>query len=115
MGITGYTSLSLREKDYKRIRKEFDKTVVDDLDHNSFTQWATNILENAVNRTGKLKLKFPHLSVIKVFTNGLVIEDSKNNAVVKVTMSGKDIICSDSGKNFESYLLYASLHPMFWR
>jgi len=115
MGLSGYTSLSINEKRYDKIRREFDRTIVNDLDSGSFTQWATEILETAVTRVGKLKSIFPNLSVVKISGNGLVIEDFKNNTVVKVTMSGKDITCSDTGKNFESYILYASLHPMFWR
>ena len=46
MGRSGYTSLSLPQDDYKLIRAKFDKT---DIPY-SFTVWATDILDAALER-----------------------------------------------------------------
>ena len=113
MGKSGYTSVTIHEKKYKKIRSSFDKHIKKDIEK-TFTGWVTDLMENSLDRTMKLKTMFPHLSVIKILTHGLVIEDSKNNIVVKVVMNGKNITCSDSSKQSENYILYATLHPHFW-
>ena len=79
----------------------------------SLTNWATKLLENSLDRMEYLKTKFPSYSVIKVLDNGLVIDDSKNDTVVKVVMNGNIIKCSDTGKESGNYILYTTLHPEF--
>ena len=112
MGISGYTSLSIAQDKYKKIRKDFDKIIRPDTD-DTFTAWATSILESNITRMGYLKEIFPNLSVIKVIENGLVIDDLKNDTIVKVTMVNNKIKCSHTGKDADTYILYATMHPEF--
>ena len=96
----------------KAIKKRYEKIIKPETGH-SLTKWATKILEDSITREEYLKSKFPHYSVIKVLDNGLVIDDSKNDTVVKVVMNENNIKCSDTGKESNSYILYATLHPGF--
>ena len=112
MGLSGYTSLSINQNRYKKIRNRFDKIVAGGTDV-TFTMWATNIIESGVDRIDYLKKKFPDLSVIKVINNGLIIEDLKNDIVTKVVMADDIISCSHKGKEADSYILFVTLHPEF--
>jgi len=112
MGISGFTSLSIDQVKYKKIRNTFDKIVKSDTEK-SFTQWATKVIEINLARSKYLKQIFPDLAVIKVIENGLVIEDLKNNNIVKVTMNDNKMTCSHKGKEAEMYILYTTLHPEF--
>ena len=67
-----------------------------------------------IDRTKKLTLLFPNLSIVKIMEHGLVIEDSKTGNVIKVFVKGKTIVCSDKSKLSDEYILYATLHPQFW-
>ncbi len=112
MGLSGFSSLSIEENRLKSIKKRFEKIIKPDTG-GSLTQWATKILENNLDRAEYLKKRFPNYSVIKIIENGMVIDDSKKDTVVKITMIDNKIKCSDSSKESESYILYATLHPEF--
>lgn len=112
MGISGFTSLSIDQIKYKKIRSTFDRIVKSDTEK-SFTQWATKVIESNLAKSIYLKKTFPDLSVIKAIDNGLVIEDLKNNIIAKVTINDNKMICSHKGKEAESYMLYTTLHPEF--
>jgi hypothetical protein len=112
MGLSGFSSLSIEENRLKNIKKRYEKTIKPETG-DSLTKWATKILEDSITREEYLKSRFPNYSVIKVLDNGLVIDDSKNDTVVKVVINGNNIKCSDSGKESDSYILYATLHPGF--
>jgi len=112
MGLSGFSSLSIEENRLKIIKKRFDKIIKPDTG-GSLTQWATNLIEINLDRSEYLKKRFPNYSVIKILENGLVIDDSKNDTIVKVTMNGNKIKCSGNNTNSESYILYATLNPEF--
>jgi len=112
MGISGHTSVSMNQKRYDKMHPKFIKHIQVDKSP-SYTAWITDLAENAINRVIELKSLFPNLSVVKILSHGLVIEDSKNDNVIKVIMKGKKITCSDSSSSYEDYVLYATLHPQF--
>ena len=112
MGISGHTSVSMNQQRFNKMHPKFSKHIQVD-NSPSYTAWITDLAENGISRVIELKSLFPNLSVIKILNHGLVIEDLKNDNVVKVIMKGKKITCSDSGSNFEDYVLYATLHPSF--
>lgn len=112
MGLSGHTSVSMNQKRYDKMHPKFVRHIQEDKKP-TFTQWITDLAENGIERVILLKSMYPHLSIVKILTHGLVIEDSKNNTVAKVVMSGKTITCSVSGKNSENYIIYATLHPSF--
>ena len=113
MGISGYTSVTIHGEKYKKIRADFDKHIKDKIDR-TFTGWVTDLMENSIDRAVKVKAMFPHLAVVKVLEHGLIIEDLKNDAVVKVVIKDKKLVCTDSSEKAQQYILYASLHPQFW-
>ena len=112
MGLSGYTSMSIKDTRYKKIRKDYDKIIGPDT-KDTFTTWGTRALELNLARIDYLKKTFPDLAIIKVTENGVVIEDSKNDTVAKITLKNGKPVCSHKGKEAESYLLYATLHPNF--
>jgi len=107
MGRSGYTSLSIEEKVYAKMRRLWDNNLLNETDL-SFTQWHTKVVMNSIDKAKFLKDKFPHLKVIKVIDKGLIIEDSKKNEFVKVILKGTKL---DSNKEGDEYLLFAALHP----
>ncbi len=110
MGRSGYTSLSLEEKQYTRIRKKFDRHYDGD---QKFTPYVTGLIEDALDRLAYLNDNFPTITVVKVIENGLLIEDSRRkDDVIKVALQGKKIVCSDD-KDPQRYITYATLHPEF--
>ena len=111
MGKSGYTSLSIDEKRYTRMRKNFDVAVQPETD-STYTSWHCDVVESAIDRVKFLHASFPNLSLVKVVSNGIVIDDSKTDDVIKVSVHGKKIVCSDS-KNPEKYIQFALLHPEF--
>lgn len=112
MGISRYTSLSIHEDRFKKIKKGYEKVITPETD-DTLTAWATKALESNLSRMDYLKKTFPNLSIIKVTENGLVIEDSKKDIVAKIIINDDKITCSHKGKETESYILYVTLHPQF--
>ena len=109
MGRSGYTSLSLEEKLYAKIRKKFDRHYDGD---EKFTPYVSGLIEASLDRLAYLNYNFPTLSVVKVLDNGLLIEDSRRkDDIIKVTIQGKKIVCSDDKD--PRYTIYATLHPEF--
>ena len=109
MGKSGYTSLSIEEKRYARMRRDFDNIVETE---KTYTQWHCDVTEAALDRLKFLGQKYPDLSLVKIIPNGIVIDDSKNDDVVKVIMKDKKIVCSEK-KDPERYIQFALLHPEF--
>ena len=110
MGKSGYTSLSIEEKRYDKLRRNFETTIDTDL---TFTKWTMGVLEGNIARMDFLNKTYPDYSVIKPLEHGIVINDSKTDRIVKVTMIKGKITCSDNSKNSENYIRYALLHPQF--
>ena len=107
MGRSGYTSLSIEEKIYDKIRRRWDSYVFNKTDL-TFTQWHTMIVLNNIDKIKFLKNNFPHLKFVKVIENGLVIEDTKKKKFVQVILNGKKLHSNIIG---DEYLLFAALHP----
>tara|TARA_Y100001936_G_C15452163_1_gene349639 strand:- start:169 stop:513 length:345 start_codon:yes stop_codon:yes gene_type:complete len=112
MGRSGYTSLSIQQDEYSRIRKKWDR-YVDPTTDLKFTPWAQSTIEGGIERIKFLESAFPNISVVKIIEKGIVLDDKKKNDVVKVWVQGKKIVCSDKSKDAESYILYAVMHPEF--
>ncbi len=91
------------------MRRAFNAGVDTEL---TYTQWHCDVVESAFDRLKFLKTSFPNLSMIKIIPHGIVIDDSKTGDVVKVTVNGKNIVCSEE-KNSEKYIQYALMHPEF--
>ena len=107
MGRSGYTSLSLQQDDYSRIRDKFDRSVDSDY---TFTVWATSIIENSIDRIRLLKKIYPDYTLLKVAKDGAYIEDKKSGDVAKVSYQNKKFVCSQT-KDKESLIIFAALHP----
>ena len=75
MGKSGYTSLSLNEKDYARLRRSWDDIIQTDL---TFTSWATDVLVTGIARVEKLNKLFPGMEYVGPVSNGVVIKDGKD-------------------------------------
>ena len=107
MGKSGYTSLSIQDERYARMRRTFNTVVKTE---STYTKWHCDVVESALGRLKFLKSTFPNLSMIKIIPHGIVIDDSETGDVVKVTVNGKNIVCSEE-KNSEKYIQYALMHP----
>lgn len=106
VGKSGYTSLSIEEKRYARLRRSFD-TIVDT--DKSFTVWAIDVLDSAVDREGKINQMFPGLKYIGKTSKGIVIQDHAD--IIEITV-GKNFTCSVD-KGLCNHILFTVMHPEF--
>ena len=106
MGKSGYTSLSLEEKRYAKLRRNFDTTISTD---QTFTTWATDVLEAAINREARIEQLFPGLKFIGHSSKGVIIQDHSD--IVQIT-TGKVFTC-DKDKGICKHILFTALHPSF--
>ena len=97
-GWTKYTNLSVREKDYKRLRRMFETHYAGSL---QWIDWLASMTESMILRYDILKKRYPHLKLV-ASSSGFIIEDTKNNKLVKVT---------DKLDVEPEYLMFALLHP----
>jgi hypothetical protein len=104
-----YGSFSIKKERYAKIRREFETSVDTD---DSFTEWYTKMIEAGLARARFLKKNFPDLKIVKAIPNGVIIDDSKRNDVVKVFANHGKISCS-SENNKEQYIIFACLSPEF--
>lgn len=109
MGKSGYTSLSLDEKKYSRLRKNWDQ-VIGKTSDDSFTVWATTVLEQAIDRTSLVESLFPNYTWIGKTDNGCVIKDK--NTVVEVKWVKNKLVCSVDSE-ICSHCIYAALNSKF--
>lgn len=99
-GWTKYTNLSVKEKDYKRLRRMFETHYTGSL---QWIEWLTAMTESMVLRYDILKKRYPHLKLV-ASQAGFIIEDTKNKKIVKVeNLDGTE----------PEYLMFALLHPEF--
>lgn len=111
MGRSGYTSLSIEEKRYARIRRSFETTVTTE---KTFTVWAMETLENAISKEAKLKKSFGNLHYVGNTSNGCIIEDKGDLVEINVSGSvGKYSLACSQDKNICNHVLFAVLHPNF--
>ena len=111
MGRSGYTSLSIEEKRYAKMRRKFEKVI--GTESKTFTVWCADIIDSGIERVNFLEKAYPNYTVVKITGNGFFIDDSKKVDVIKVTVQNKKVICSDKSKDSQNYILYASMHPEF--
>ena len=104
-----YTGLSIEDKRYDRIRREFDSIVSKSTDL-TFTEWSIRTLESSVTRIGIISKMFPRLKLINFDSSVIIIDDTEKNIAVKVYWNDQSIDCSvQEGK--DRYILFAMLHP----
>ncbi len=104
MGRSGYTSLSISQKEYSKLRRAFDSTIDTD---QTFTVWAMSVLESAIIRERKLKSLFPGLKFVGKTSNGVIIQDKKEIIEVKNNLTCK----VDNG--LCDHILFCCIHPEF--
>jgi len=103
MGKSGYTSLSLNEKEYANLRRSWDKIVQTD---QTFTTWATDVLFNGVARVEKLNKLFPGFEYVGKIKSGVIIKDKNDLIEVRGLKCNKD-------KGLCDHVLFACIHPNF--
>ena len=109
MGKSGYTSLSLDETRYSKLRKSWDNIVGKDTD-DTFTVWATTVLEQSVERVSLIKSMFPNYVWVGKTDTGCVIKDK--STIIEGKWSKNKLVCSvDSG--LCSHCVYAALNSKF--
>jgi|TARA_B110000438_G_scaffold290368_1_gene325992 hypothetical protein len=115
MGKSGYTSLSLDENRYAKLRKNWDKIVSGTEDWGtsnkySFTAWATIVLEQAIERTSLIGSMFPNLTWVGKTDTGCVIKDK--NIIVEVKWNKNKLVCSVD-KDLCNHCIFAALNAKF--
>jgi hypothetical protein len=109
MGSSGYTSLSLEEKKYAKIRKEWDRVIKDSSDE-TFTTWATTVLEQSIERTSLLNVMFPNLTWVGKTDTGCVIKDK--SVIVEVKWNKTKLVCNID-KDLCNHCIFAALNTKF--
>ncbi len=100
-GWTKYTNLSIKEKDYVKLRRMFEVNYTGD---KAWIEWLTIMADGMISRYKIIKQKYPHLKIVSVVEDGVIIEDTKQKKVIKI----------DSKLEAEpEYLQFALLHPEF--
>lgn len=102
-----YANLSIEAKRSDKMKRTFDTTK---FTKRTYSTWAVETLENAMAKSLYLQKAFPHFKVIDNYDNRFIIEDSKNNKIVKVEWKDNKAICNDKDEN---YVIFALLHPDF--
>lgn len=72
MGRSGYTSLSIEEKKYAKLRRAFD-SIVDT--EKTFTVWAMEILETALNREKAVNNNYTGIKFVRIKSGGCILEE----------------------------------------
>lgn len=101
-GWQKYVNLSVRDADYAKLRRMFDMQYKGDL---QWIDWLTIALESMVLRYKIINERYPHLRLVSITKNGVIIEDTKENHVVKIG--------SDLKSEKEDYVNFVLLHPEF--
>lgn len=109
MGLSGYTSLSLDEKRYAKLRKSWDQVVGINVDE-TFTAWATTVLEQSIQRTSLINSLFPSYTWIGKTDTGCVIKDK--NDIVEVKWFKNKLVCNVH-EDLCSHCIFAALNAKF--
>jgi hypothetical protein len=109
MGKSGYTSLSLDENRYSSLRKNWDKVISSTTDE-TFTAWATTVLEQSIKRTSLIHLMFPNYTWVGKTDTGCVIKDK--SAIVEVKWSKNKLVCSVHS-DLCNHCMFAALNTKF--
>lgn len=111
MGRSGYTSLSIEEKTYAKLRRSFDLIVDTD---KTFTVWAMDIMKSALNREEKINKLYPGVRWIGNKTGGCILEEKGN--IIEITVKGsvgKNVLACSQDKGVCKHILFAVCHPLF--
>jgi hypothetical protein len=110
VGRSGYTSLSIEEKKYAKLRRKFDTIDTD----KSFTVWAMDVMETALNREIHLNKSYPGIKFIGNKTGGVILEEKGQIIEISVGNSaGKNLLTCSQDKELCKHVLFAVLHPSF--
>ena len=109
MGKSGYTSLSLDENRYAKLRKDWDK-VIGKTSEDTFTAWATTILEQSIERTSLINSIYPGYTWVGKTDTGCVIKDK--NVIVEVKWSKNKLVCSIH-EEICNHCIFAALNAKF--
>jgi hypothetical protein len=109
LGKSGYTSLSLDEKRYAKLRKRYDQVVAPNTD-DTFTKNVTDWIEKGIERIALIDKKFPNFTWVGNTESGCVIKDK--NTIVEVKWSKNELVCSIHGVGCK-HCIYAALNPRF--
>lgn len=111
MAREGWTSLSIKNDRYAKMRREFEKYI--GTEKKTFTVWASDGIDLMIERVKFLEKTYPNYTIVKITDDSFFIDDSKKVDVIKVTSQKRKIVCSDKSKDAENYIMYAALHPEF--
>ena len=109
MGKSGYTSLSIEEKQYARLRKDWNK-IIEPTTDDTFTVWAMKVLEAAITRTELIDSMFPNFKFIGTTETGCIIQDKKQ--IVQIDKAKNTLVCSVH-KELCDHCIYAALNSKF--
>ena len=109
LGRSGYTSLSIEEKRYARLRRAFDRSVASNT-KDTFTVWAMSTLEASVNRQEKINDLFPNMTYVGKTKNGIAVQEK--GELIEVQVSKTKIKCNKD-EGICNHVLFACLHPEF--
>jgi hypothetical protein len=107
MARSGYTSLSIEEKQYAKIRRNFEVTVKT---NKTFTMWAMDALITAINREKIVNEDYPGIRFIGNKTGGVILEDKSQ--IIEISV-GKNLLTCSQDKGICKHILFAVLHPSF--
>ena len=107
MGRSGYTSLSIEEKRYAKLRRTYDTTHTKD---ESFTVWAANALDSYLTREDQVNWLYPGIKYIGNKTGGVILEEKGN--IIEISVGKSSLTCSQD-KGVCKHVLFAVLHPEF--
>ena len=107
MGRSGYTSLSIEEKKYAKLRRAFDSTVDTE---KTFTVWAMDTLETALNREKAVNSDYPGIRFVGIKTGGCILEEK--GKIIEINIGKNALTCSQD-KGICKHVLFAVMHPSF--
>jgi hypothetical protein len=105
-----YTGLSIENKRYDRIRREFDAHIAKDTPM-TFTNWCVTSIEAAVERHKFVSSAYPELKMISAEKGTVIIFDGQTKKAVTISITKKGISCSEDDSR-EKYILFTLTHPM---
>ena len=107
MRRSDYTSLSVEEKKYAKLSHAFDSTVDTE---KTFTVWAMDTLETALNREKAVNSDYPGIRFVGIKTGGCILEEK--GKIIEINM-GKNALACSQDKGICKHVLFAVMHPSF--
>ena len=101
----GFTNLSVDATQQAKIRRDFEKKDIGV----SFPVWAIGVLRSAIDRLDYLEKNFPHIKLVSVLPDSLVLEDTSKKIMIKIYREDNKLVSSVPDSS--DYILYAGIHP----